>query len=685
MRSKDVSRFLILGGVILLFLAAFVYQLMLLQISQGEYYKTKATAGSVTTQTVAAARGEIVDRYGRPFTINRASYDIILDQTFLPYGNKANAVIADLIALMEDMGQGWIDNLPITSEEPFQFLEGRDSDITRLKNYLGVNEYATADDCIHWLADSKFYDLGTYDTVTMRKIAGVRYEMACRDFSLANTYTFAQNVGILVSTAVQERSYMLPGVDVIESTSREFVNGTLAPHIIGTIGPIYAEEMAQLREEGKLWSQENKQGYKGNEYIGKSGIEQAFEEELRGQNGERRIVLNAQGEVISDEITVEPVPGNTVMLTLDRDLQQAAQDGLENTIRDLNSNASLTHEQGRDASAGAAVAIDPNTGEILAMATYPSYDISTYLEDYSSLVTQKPEPLLNRATMGVYRPGSTYKPSVATAGLSEGVITPSETITCNYIYTRFSDYQPRCMHTDGPINVVTALQRSCNIFFYETGWRLGIEKQNEYAAHFGLGSKTGIELPEASGQLSSPETREAAGEVWTSGNVIQSAIGQLDHGFTPVQMANYVATLANDGTRMQPHLLKAIKSYDFKTTIRETEPQVVDQVPASQEVFDTVRQGMIAATSTGGTSGWLWTGFPLTVASKTGTPEGDSTLTSCYICYVPAEDPQIAIAVVLENGGQGYTGAPVARAIAEEFFFGSPDAEEVTVPGQLLP
>ncbi len=685
MRRNELQRFVILGGVVLLALSVFVYQLMLLQISQGEYYKSKATAGSVTTQTVTAARGEIVDRYGRPFTVNRASYDIILDQTFLPYGNKANPVIADLIALMESMGQTWIDNLPITAEEPFQFLEGLDSDVSRLKSYLGVNEYATAEDCIHWLADKKFYDLGEYDAVTMRKIAGVRYEMARRDFSLANTYTFAQDVGVLASTSVQERGYMLPGVDVIQSTNREFVSGTLAPHIIGTIGPIYAEEMQGLREEGKLWSQDNKQGYKGNESIGKSGIEQAFEEELRGKSGERRITLNAQGDVISDEVTVEPVPGNTVVLTLDRDLQRAAQDGLEETIRSLNSNTSLRHDQGRDASAGAAVAIDPKTGEILAMATYPSYDISTYLQDYSTLVTQKPEPLLNRATMGVYRPGSTYKPCVATAGLAEGVITSTETITCNFIYTRFSDYQPRCMHTDGPIPVTTALQRSCNIFFYETGWRLGIEKQNEYAAHFGLGSKTGIEIPEAKGQLSSPETREAAGGTWTAGNVIQSAIGQLDHGFTPVQMASYVATLANDGTRMQPHLVKAVKSYDFKSTVREVEPMAVDHVPASQEVFDTVRKGMIAATSTGGTSGWLWTGFPLTVASKTGTPEGDSTLTSCYICYIPAEDPQIAIAVVLEDGGQGYTGAPVARAIAEQFFFGAPEAEDISVPGQLLP
>ena len=640
-KKQQNIRFAILCGLVGCIFVLFVYQLMLLQIAEGESYKNKATQGTVSRQTVSATRGEIVDRYGRPFTINRVGYNIILDRAYLPYG-KENEVLYRLITLMESLGQSWTDNLPISETEPFTFKEGYDTQVAQLKRDLEINEYATAEECMYWLSDQRFYDLWDYDAETRRKLAGIRYEMVLRDFSLENTYVFASDVGSVARDTILEHSYELPGVDVVESPIREYVDGTLAPHIIGMMGPIYKEEMAQLKEDGLWWSADNPQGYKGDEYLGKSGIEAAFESELRGQKGERLITLDNKGNVVDVEETVAPVPGNTVVLTLDRDVQRAAQEGLEETIKNLNANTSLTHEQGRDASAGAAVAIDPKTGEILAAATYPSYDISTYQQDYATLSTQKPEPLLNRATMGVYRPGSTYKPTVAIAGLSEGVITPTETITCNMVYTRFPDYQPKCMHADGPINVVTALQRSCNVFFYETGWRLGIDKQNEYAAHFGLGSKTGVELPEASGQLSSPATREAIGETWTSGNVIQSAIGQLDHGFTPLQMANYVATLANNGTRMQPHFVKAIKSYDFKTTISETQPQVVDQVPAPQSAFETVHQGMVAATADGGTSGWLWTGFPLTVASKTGTPEGDSTLTSCYICYIPAEDPEMA-------------------------------------------
>ena len=226
---------------------------------------------------------------------------------------------------------------------------------------------------------------------------------------------------------------------------------------------------------------------------------------------------------------------------------------------------------------------------------------------------------------------------------------------------------------------------SCNIFFYETGWRLGIDLQNEYASHFGLGELTGIEIPEAKGQRSSRETREAAGDIWTNGNIIQSAIGQLDHGFTPLQLAGYAATLANDGQRMRLHLVKAVTTYGFEEVLEETEPEAVDQVPASAETFQVVREGMVMASQPGGTSASSWLDFPYTVASKTGTPESLTNLTSTYICYMPADDPEIAIAVVIEDGGQGYTGAPVARKIADQYFFGDTDTEAVPDSGALLP
>lgn len=701
--SKDEKRrFWILGGVVALIFAAFIYRLMLLQIAQGEDYAAQATKGYTATQTIPAARGEIVDRYGRPFTTNRIGFDIILDRAFLPTATQ-NQVIEDLTLLMDDIGQGWIDNLPISNDAPFVFLPDKEVEVERLKRHLGVAEYASAEECFSWLSERYgfgSYDAGTgtatlldrygnvsdtWDAATVRKLVGIRYEMEQRSFSLRNTYTFAEDVGSDCAIIVSNHGYELPGVSVVQSTVREFVEGDLAPHIIGNIGPIYAEEMEQLKEDGLLYdAASNPTGYKGNELVGKYGIESEFEDYLRGQDGVRTISMDSNGNVIGVEETVPPTPGNTVVLTLDKDLQRVAQDSLEETIKDLQTKTTIN--AGMYAEAGSVVAVEVKTGEVLAMATYPSYDNATYYQDYNELSKQKPEPLLNRATMGTYRPGSTYKASVAVAGLAEGVITPTETVLCSGRYTRFSDYQPRCLYVNGHINVVGALQVSCNVFFYETGYRLGIDRQNEYSSKLGLGQKTGIEIPERAGQLSSPETQEAAGAQWSDGNVIQSAIGQLDHQFTPVQMASYVATLANKGQRMQLHLVSSIREYNFEETVLEKEPTVIDSVEADPQVFEVVKDGMVKATQPGGTSAWYWTGFDLTVASKTGTPEasGDN-LDSCYICYIPAEDPQIAIAVIIEKGGQGYTGAPVARAIAEEYFYGSTPSEEVPEIGVLLP
>ena len=699
--KEEKTRFLIVGTVIGAIILAFLYQLVFIQITQGEAYKRKVTQGYTRTQTVVAARGEIVDRYGRPFTINRISLDIILDQAYLPEG-QTNQVIVELITLLESLDQDWIDNLPIS--EPaigsdgaphYQFLPEMETQVSRLKTDLGLAPYATADDCMWNMCSAAYYDLDpreddkpgerewASDPATQRKLAGVRYEMAQQNFGYKNNYTFARDVSNLVATNVQERSFALPGVDVVQSTVREFSDGTIAPHIVGITGPLYREDMESLRDQGLWWSEDNQQGYRGSDTIGRSGIEAAYENILRGKNGERQITLNAQHQVVDVTEVVPPTPGGTVVLTLDRDLLKVTQEALADQIAILRQNTTIN--EGRDANAGAAVCVDVKTGDILAAATFPSYDNSTYYEDYNELSRQKPEPYLNRATMGVYRPGSTYKPCVATAGLAEGVIEASETVLCTGVYTRLDPYLPRCLYVNGNIDVRHALQVSCNIFFYETGWRLGIDLQNEYAKHFGLGSYTGIEIPEAKGQLSSRATREAVGDTWNNGDIIQSAIGQLDHGFTPIQLAGYTATLASDGERRQLHLVKSVRSYGFQEVVEETQPEVIDQVPADKETFQVVREGMIAASLPGGTSAASWYDFPYTVASKTGTPESLDNLTSTYICYMPAEDPQIAIAVVIEDGGQGYTGAPVARKIADQYFFGNAEKETVTTPNALLP
>ena len=692
--KEELIRFSILGTVVAFIFILFFHQLTILQIAEGETYKKQATEGSVTKRYIPAVRGEIVDRYGRPFTSNRVGYDIVLDRTYLPSG-KENQILVSLITIMEELGQEWNDNLPITMTQPFAF-DGTPQEIAQLKGALNVGEFATAEECLLWLADEKFYNIAIYDPITKekiqdydllttRKLAGIRYEMIQNAFSHQNVYVFAQDVGEMARDTIMEYSYQLPGVDIMEAPVREYVDGTIAPHVLGITGPLYKEDIDNLEEKGKLWSPTNTDGYKNNEYIGKSGIEYAFEDSLRGTSGERLITFDIDGNVINVEDTVPPTPGNTVVLTLDKDLQVVAQNALADTIKSYNENETLTHSNGKDANAGVAIVQHVDTGEILAMANYPSYDISTYLEDFDTLSKQKPEPLLNRATRGTYRPGSIFKPVVAVAGLSEQLITPTELINCTRVYSRFTDRDFTCMSHHGNINVNTALQRSCNIYFYETGWRLGIATMNDYTQQLGLGVKTNIEIPESIGTLSSPAFTESLGGTWNPGDVIQAAIGQLDHSFTPIQLSSYTSTLANMGTRMQTHLVKATKSYDFKENITETPVTVVEQIDTPPDVFETVRGGMVAATALGGTSYNAWIDFPYTVASKTGTPEGTTTLTSTYICYIPAEDPEIAITIVLEKGGQGYTGAPVARLIAESYFFNDKDQEMLRPQLTLLP
>jgi len=446
----------------------------------------------------------------------------------------------------------------------------------------------------------------------------------------------------------------------VETGVRITPNGTLAPHIVGLTGPIYAEEYDALRDEG----------YAMDDRLGKSGMEKAFENLLRGESGQREIYIGS-GEAIQTVESVAPVPGYTVKTTLDNNLQLVAQNALERQISYLRQSAPVG--QGREADAGAVVVLSVKTGEVLAAATYPSYDLDTYSQEYSKLVADEEglTPLVNRAIQGGYAPGSTFKPVVATTGLTYGVIEESSTVHCARVYTFYSGYQPTCLSAHGSINVVTALSKSCNIFFYDTGRRAGIENIVHVATQMGLGQPTGIEIPEKVGQVSSPEAKEADPtnpEPWYPGDVLQSSIGQLYNEYTPLQLANYAATIGNRGKRMKVTLIHEVWDYSMENLITPFEPQVAGRVDASPETFEIVVKGMVAASAYGGTASYDFGSYPVTVASKTGTPETNALPNSTFICFAPAEDPEIAIAVVIEKGWHGYTGAPVAKEIFNNYF-----------------
>ena len=639
------------------------FRLMDIQAVNGDYYEQRTQTVYTRTQRVEAARGEIMDRYGKSMAVNINGYDVVFNKAFLDE-KSINEMILRLAGILLEADEEWEDNLPITETTPFEFKEGRDNEIKALKNFLGIEQYASIEDTVHWLKEE--FDLQDMTDSQFRIIAGVRYEMYRKDFSMKNPYTFAKNISIETVTKISESISELAGVTIENVPIREYAAGTVAPHIIGTIGPITENELDLLEK-----------GYSMTDSVGKSGIEKEYESYLRGEDGEQVVYINTSGEVIDVVESKAAKPGNTVVLTISSDLTKVAQQALEDQIAALQS--TKTPEEGSEAKAGAVAAIDVKTGELLVNATAPTFDLSTYYEDYSSLVTDELRPLFNRVLNGTYAPGSTYKLVSATAGLNEGLITRYTGINCEGVYTYFPSYQPTCMGIHGVINLVDAIRVSCNIFFYDLGRELGYENINKYAEMYGLGQETGIELSEAKGVVAGPEFREKInGSPWQAGDVVQSAIGQSDNAFTPLQLANYAATLANNGKRMKVSTVKSILSYNFEEVIYEHEPEVVyDMVEdggVDPQIFEVLREGMIRASGQNGYQGTAhheFDDYPILVASKTGTPETNEVPNAVFICYAPADDPQIAVAVVIEGAGHGYWAAPVAKAVLDEYFFGS--------------
>ncbi len=682
-QKNFTGRIFLLMAVVFAIFLSFAVRLMSWQVVHGEEYKDRVQRGVTYRQAVEPARGEILDRYGRPFAENDITYDIIINVAYLP-AKERNGVIQKIIELMEQEGQTWIDNLPITIKEPFNFTSDDDSEdkIKRLKKIAGnLTPDTSAQVTLEALFDK--YNLEEMEDLTMaRKIAGVRYEMERVGTNSTTPYTFAEDIPMNLVVKIQEYSFNMPGIEIAQSTAREYIDGDLGSSFIGITGLINAEEYAEV----------DKDVYQYNDRIGKSGLEKAAESLLKGSRGTREILVDSKGNVLSSTVTEEATPGHTVITTIDKDLQKAALNGLKDQIAYMQEH--MAEDDGGSADAGAVVAVDVKTGEILAMANYPTYNLSDYYSNYSELATDEMRPLFNRSAQGSYVPGSIFKPAVAVGGLAEGIIDKDSQVECTHIYYRFSDYQPRCLGYHKFLNLNFALTVSCNIFFYDVGYNLGIDRIASYANQLGLGVATGIEIEESLGYTSTPELFEALRanndppETWSAGNVLQASIGQLDNKFTPLQLASYTATLANNGQRMKLHLIKEIKDHSLKNTIETVEPVVLNTVEANEGVWNAIREGMVNVSRDlkYGSSRYYLGEYPITVASKTGSPQANGTTNATFICYAPAEDPEIAIAVVIENGASGQKAAPVAISILDEYFgLNQTESDSSVNTEQLLP
>lgn len=668
------GRLAFLGILTLSILVIYLITLYKLQIVEGTAYYEASTNSIVTEETVIAARGNILDRYGRLLVSNHNCNNLLIDTDELFAQDDdayANEAILRMCAIIEEHGDTYTDELPISQTAPFEFTEMTDIQRTLLDAWLDANDLESDASAVEVMAKmrSRYGIDNNYTAEQMRRVAGVRYEINIRYVIPTSDYIFAENVSIDTITALMESD--VPGFDVQVSYIREY-NTSYAAHILGYTSLI--DDYEKYRDKG----------YKLNATVGREGAELAFEDYLHGSDGTAAVTRTSDGVVTSTVYKEAPQPGNHVYLTIDIEMQAVAEQALATFITDTNvtrteSNA-LREYSGEELlpyiDGGAAVVIDVNTGEPLCIANYPTYNLSTFEEDYTELAADDTKPLLNRALQGTYSPGSSFKPVTALTALARKSIGADTMLTCNGIYMEYADqgYTPACTGSHGSINVIEALTYSCNLFFYQVGNLMGIKNIDEYAAELGLGQKTGIELYEEAGRVASPEWKEELYEGmdsnWYAGDTLQAAIGQSDTKLTPIQLARYCAALANGGTVYECSILKSVSSYDYSDSIFERTPVIANQIEVDDDVWTLIHDGMVgAANDPGGTAFVTFNDFQPTVAAKTGTTETGSTVSDAvFICYAPAEDPEIAIAVVVEKGAHGADLAPIAKQILEYYF-----------------
>ena len=694
-RLVSSSRLAAFALVVVLLIALCAGTLYKLQIIEGAAYYEESQNSLTSYPSVTAARGNILDRYGRVLVSNRECYNLKISDTrlFSDEVEDPNAVILQMINLVEAAGDTYTDDLPITLEPPFEYTNMTDIQRTLLDAYLkakGLDEDTTAVELMSYFR-TRYEIANSYTAEEMRKIASVRYAVNVRYEINTNSYIFVEDASIdLISDLMGVVGNV---VEVETSYVREY-NTQYAAHILGYVQAMSEEDMAKYRPE------DENSGYDYDTKVGRDGVEAAFEDWLHGTNGEARVTRTANGTVTSTVYLEDPVPGNHVYLTIDIQLQEQAERILETGIYELqierNDDNAEAVAEGRldevreDIQGGAIVVVDVKTGEPLAIASYPTYDLATIIEDYADLLEADYDPLFNRALMGAYAPGSTFKPCTAIAGLTENIINTETQIECTGIFTKYESqgYAPACwiytqmdgQLTHGYDNVTEALKDSCNIFFYTVADDLGIRKLMEYAEDFGLGESTGIELTETTGNMSNPDNHlNYDVDGWVDGDTVQAGIGQSDSMFTPLQIAEYCAANANGGTRHSAALLKSVRSYDYSRQLYQNKTEVLSTVDSADYNWAAVQRGMYLMANDISSSSltvyyalgnYSYNGVSLPVAAKTGTSQlGEGkTNNAIFMCYAPFDDPEIAVAIVVERGLSGANLSRMARNVLDAYF-----------------
>ena len=668
-RKTAVRRMMLLIAAAAVIIGLYGFRLIFLQLVNGDSFTAQATNTTDYKFTVTAARGDIVDSKGERIASSTTGYSVVLNKLLMG-DEDLDTMLQKIVGLLGKNGESWNDSLLIGQPDAaghYEFTAASDNAaeqkaLAAMKDNLGLQQYATADDVMEKLVED--YDLADFSLYWQRVLSGIHYEMQLQAFSNVNNFVMAENVSEATVATIKENSLSLPGVEIVETSTRSYEQGTVLPHVLGRVGKITAEKWKVTDENGQVTYPLKEKGYNMNDIIGISGLESAYEDELRGKDGVETITRNSDGVIVNTALTTVPEPGHTVQLTIDSEFQKAVDQALAKNVEWIKN----TYADSKQANAGAVVVIDVKTGGVLAASNYPSFDQNLYAAQYNEYSADENMPLFNRALQGLYTPGSTYKPSVAVAGLDTGLLNRNSTVNCTRVYTYYKDYRPRCAqhgHGNGPIDVVNAIKWSCNIFFYDVGRRLTSDVYDAYAYKLGLGQRTGVEVSEALGHLTTKNDSN-----YTESLDIQAAIGQGNTAVTPIQLATYAATLANRGTRYRTHFVKAILDSNTGETLQETQPEVMDVVEDKGETFDLVREGMKGVAQTIP----ALAAYPYTIACKTGSPQRSegyyvgSTYkhytNAAMIAYGPAEDPEIAIGIVVEYGGAG---ARTGQLVADIF------------------
>ena len=673
-RKTAIRRMRVLVAAACILMLLYGLRLIFLQLVNGDDFKSQATNTTDYKFTVTAARGDIVDSRGERIATSVTGYNVVLNKLLMG-DEDLDGMLQKIVELLRANGESWNDTLLISQPDAagnytFTAEEGSTRDqkaLAAMKDNLGLQQYATANDVMEKLVED--YDLASYPLSWQRTLGGIHYEMQLQAFSNVNNFIMAENVSEATVATIKEHSLSLPGVEIVETSTRSYEQSTVLPHVLGRVGKITAEKWKVTDENGQTTYPLREKGYNMNDIIGISGLESAYEEELRGKDGVETITRNSDGVIVDTALTTVPEPGHTVQLTIDSRFQKAVDKALAENIDMINR---VYNTGSMKAAACAAVVLDVKDGSVLAASNYPSFDQNLYATQYSEYSADESLPLFNRALQGLYTPGSTFKPAVAIAALDTGLINRYSTVNCTRVYTYYKDYRPKCTqhgHGNGPIDVVNAIKWSCNVFFYDVGRRLTSDVYDAYAYKLGLGQRTGVEVSEAVGHLTTKNDSN-----YMESLDIQAAIGQGNTVVTPVQLATYAATIANRGTRYRTHFVKAILDSNTGEVLQETQPEVMDVIEDKGETFDLIQQGMIGVSQTIS----ALANYPYTIACKTGTPQRSEGYYSgssyrhytntMMIAYGPTEDAQIAIGIVVEYGGGGARAGNLVADIFNAYF-----------------